>query len=470
MKRHKKIYILLIILVLTSIATYAVRQYEEHREKIKDKEEIILKIPTDSVKYLSWEYDSENLSFYKDEKWYYDGDEAFPVDEEKIDELLEIFEEFKAYFIIEEVVDYGQYGLDDPTCTISLITNEDTYEILVGDYSIMDSQRYVSIGDGNVYLVKDDPMDLYEIVLDDLIDHDEVPIFSENVKNIKFSGEENYTILYKEDSDKSYANDVYFAKIKGEDLPLDTVRVNSYLSNLTHLDLTDYVTYKADEEDLKKYGLDNPELTITIDYDSRNDEGEEVSETFVINISRYPKESKDNEAEDKDKGDEFKGENINAYARIGNSKIIYKISPKEYMDLMSASYDDFRHLAVFYGNFEDIEKIDISLENKDYTIDSKKLLKKRTYYYEDEEIEIDNFKWAFMDLEAESFTDEKPKDKKEIGLKLYLDNENIPEIKIDLYRYDGTYCLAVIDGEPVSFIKRSKVVDLIEAVYEIVLN
>lgn len=40
---------------------------------------------------------------------------------------------------------------------------------------------------------------------------------------------------------------------------------------------------------------------------------------------------------------------------------------------------------------------------------------------------------------------------------------------MDLYRYDGTYCLAVVDGTPVSLVERSYVVDLIEAVNAIVL-
>ena len=137
---------------------------------------------------------------------------------------------------------------------------------------------------------------------------------------------------------------------------------------------------------------------------------------------------------------------------------------------MAASYDSFRHLEVFYGDFEDIEQIDISLEGNDYTITSEKKGNKRTYYYKEEELEIIDFQNALRNLKADSFTDEKPTQKKEISLKIYLDNKNYPEISIDLYRYDGTYCLAVIDGEPVSFIKRPKVVDLIEAVYSIVLN
>ena len=36
-------------------------------------------------------------------------------------------------------------------------------------------ERYVSIGDGNVYLVQNDPLDQFDAVLSDMIDHDDVP-------------------------------------------------------------------------------------------------------------------------------------------------------------------------------------------------------------------------------------------------------------------------------------------------------
>ena len=60
-----------------SIATYAVKQFEEHKEKIKNTEAIILKIPYDSVKALSWEYEGEKSCIPQGRKWLYDEDEAF---------------------------------------------------------------------------------------------------------------------------------------------------------------------------------------------------------------------------------------------------------------------------------------------------------------------------------------------------------------------------------------------------------
>lgn len=148
MKRSKRLIILLGVLVVACAATFGVMRYEERKEQIKNSDEIILELPSDTVQALSWEYESESLSFHRDDKWLYDEDEAFPIDEEKIEKLLSQFNAFGASFIIEEVEDYGQYGLKNPTCTISLTAGDQSYEILLGDYSKMDSQRYVSIGDG----------------------------------------------------------------------------------------------------------------------------------------------------------------------------------------------------------------------------------------------------------------------------------------------------------------------------------
>lgn len=469
MNRSKRLGILAGALLVACAATYGVLRYEEHKEQIRNSDAVILEVPADTVQSLSWEYQSESLSFHREgELWRYDGDGAFPVDGEKIDERLELFQEFGVSFIIEDVEDYGQYGLDKPVCTISLATEETSYEILLGNYSNMDSERYVSIGDGNVYLVKTDPLDYFDAVLSDMIDHDETPYF-DNVTSIQFSGSVDYGILYEENSAHTYcADDVYFAQKEGKDLPLDTASVNSYLQTISYLNPTDYVTYNATEEELKTYGLDQPELTVTVDYTVEND-GEKSAETFILNISRDPEERKaavEAAAEDGDSADE----EITAYVRVGESQIIYKISSSNYKKLMAASYDDLRHREVLSADFGDILQVDISLEGKEYSITSDGKGDDRTYFYQEEELEIGGFQSALESLEADSFTDEQPSQKKEIGLTVHLDNENHPEVRIELYRYDGAHCLAIVDGEPVSLVARSGVVDLIEAVNAIVLN
>ena len=50
--------------------------------------------------------------------------------------------------------------------------------------------------------------------------------------------------------------------------------MQSYLDSITDAVLTDYVTYNATEEELQSYGLDSPELTISLNYTSEDEDGE----------------------------------------------------------------------------------------------------------------------------------------------------------------------------------------------------
>lgn len=137
---------------------------------------------------------------------------------------------------------------------------------------------------------------------------------------------------------------------------------------------------------------------------------------------------------------------------------------------MACGYDDLRHPEVLPADFADISQMDISLEGKDYTITSAGDSDERTYSYQEEELDIADLQSALEALTADSFTSEAPTQKEEISLTVHLDLEGDPTVTIDLYRYDGSDCLAVVDGEPVCLVSRSAVVDLVEAVNAIVLN
>jgi len=467
MKRSKRLHILLGVLAAVGIVTFAVTQYEEKQEEIEASGEVVLEIDPAAVQTLSWEYDAETLAFHKDGTWVYDTDEAFPVDEERIDELLGVFEAFSAAFIIEDVTDYSQYGLDDPVCTIGISTGDTDYEIQLGDFSTMDSQRYVSIGDGNVYLATADPLDYFDAALRDMIDNDEAPDFG-TVEAIRFDGDQTCQIAYQEyteDSSYTYcSDDVYFVQQEDAMLPLDTSRVEGYLDSISGLSLTDYVTYNVTEEELAEYGLDAPELSVTVTYVP---EDSEQTAEFTLHISRDPDEQAAEDAEDGEE-DETE-EEITAYARVGESQIVYQITGDSYEALMAAGYDDLRHYEVLTADFADATGLDISLEGKSYTITAEGSGEDKTFYYGEEELDIADLQSALENMGAASFTDEEPSQKQEISITVHLDNEAYPTVQIDLYRYDGEQCLAVLDGTPTSLVPRDMVVDLVEAVNAIVL-
>lgn len=138
--------------------------------------------------------------------------------------------------------------------------------------------------------------------------------------------------------------------------------------------------------------------------------------------------------------------------------------------MMKASYNDLRHQKVFTADSDKIQSVDITLDGKTYTLDTKLEKEEIVWYYNDKKINGDDFKTALYGLETAKFTDEQPSEKEEISLTVHLEDKNYPEVKVELYRYNGNNCLAVLDGEPIALVAREHVVDLVEAVHGIVLN
>ena len=340
----------------------------------------------------------------------------------------------------------------------------------------MDEQRYVDIGDGNVYLVSEDPTEYLEKELSSMILHDDTPDFEE-VVDIKYSGMVDYTITYNKDSNNTYSEeDVYFTEEDGKSLPLDTDSVTTYLNTITSLDLQTYATYNATEEELTTYGLNQPELSVTVNYTYTDDENKDnkISDSCTLHISRNPEEVK--AAEEAEANEEEDIPDVTKYVRIGDSQIVYEISDSSYKTLTNASYNDLRHNEVFWADIDIITQIDVSLEGENHVMtstideDSDEDEEKRVWHYGEEEIQISKLTNELTALTAESFTNKSAEQKEEISLTIHLDNEKFPQVKIQLYRNDGDTCLAVVDGESICLVNRSDVMDLVEEVQAIVLN
>ncbi len=356
MKRSKRIGILLGILVLCCIATLVASQIQERQEQIQNSETVILSIPKDTVEKLSWCIENTDLAFHRDENnsWTYYNDPAFPVDDDIMASMLEIFETFSVTFVIENVKDFGQYGLDEPVGTIEFTAGDNSYTVQLGSFSTLDEQRYIDIGDGNVYLVSTDPMDTYDVELSDMIDHDEIPVI-EKADTVTFTGSDGYSFTYKEDTTASYcAEDVYFWDSK----PLDTENVDTYLYNLSYMELTEYVSYNATDEELTTYGLAEPALSVQVDYTVENEDETTTANSFTIHIGVITEEAEDEDEEPTTIG----------YARVGDSQIIYKLRKSDETSILAYSYDDLRHKDMFTADFETVTAIDITLEGTTYNL------------------------------------------------------------------------------------------------------
>ena len=454
MYKKKNIYILFVILIVISIATLVVSNIEEKKEDIKTGGEVVLEIDPDTVTNLSWTISKNTLSFTKDESWLYDDDNNYPLDETKINNLLNVFKSFTSTYVIENVEDYDQYGLSSPMCTINITTEDKTYTIKLGDESKMDKQRYVDIGDGNVYLTASDPYDSYDIELNSLMLNDSIPVMKD-VTAVTFSGNENYTIT-KTEGTSICDDDEYFVGDKS----LDNNLVSTYLSKIKNLSLTNSVTYNVTDEELEEYGFNNPDLTITLNYTTKDSSDEQTLTLYVASNVEELKEY--NEASDDDKDES----SITRYVRMNDSKIIYSIASSTYNTLTSNSYDDLRHQEIFPGDMDSVTSMEISLDGTEYTFTKED----DTWKYNDTEIDVETLTSDLTSLDVDSFTTDTSSSTKEVSITLNLDNDNYPTYKMDFYRYDGNSCIVYVNDEPYAYVSRSSVVDIIEAIHQIVLN
>ena len=94
MTRKARLLLLTGILVVTVGAAVGVSLTEQQREEIQESGEVVFQLPVDDATALSWTYTNEesgetSLSFHRDGSWSYDEDAAFPVDGEKVQELLD---------------------------------------------------------------------------------------------------------------------------------------------------------------------------------------------------------------------------------------------------------------------------------------------------------------------------------------------------------------------------------------------
>ena len=508
MHRSKRLLILVGVLAVVCAAAFLATRVQEQQEQVEASGETVLAIDAGNVASLAWTSGEAEYAFHKDGTWLYDADEAFPVSAEALEELLAPFSSFNAAFVIRDVTDYAQYGLEEPECTIEIGTAEASYTIALGDMSAMDDQRYVSIGDGNVYLAVTDPMDAFAVELPDLIDNDEIPQM-DTVTALSLTGAVEESIAYVEAGGPSYSDeDVYFLQSGEESLPLDTDLVEDYLGGIRDLVLTDYATYNATEIELASFGLNDPALTVTVEYEQQAEAAEEGAEpettagTLALHIGRVEEEAEES-AEETDAAAEETAESAEDisqeeaqyayYLRVGDSQIVYNLSDADGEALFAGSYDDLRHRQLFWGDFDDVAQATILLDNQTYTLTAQTAQTAETadaaaesaeptataaaeddaeitWTCNGETVDVTGIRDKLAALTAEAFTEEAPADQLEISLTLDLNDEDVPQVRIQLYRYDGASCLAVLDGEPAALVAREDVVDLMEAVRTLLLG
>lgn len=456
MKRKKTLLVLCGILVVAIIAIFAERAFKQHMDKINSIDEEVFAISQDDVTALNITHGEDEIELkHSDDTWTYTEDSDFPVDQDYVSKLVSKFESVHASFIIDDVEDYSQYGIDNPEATVVFTTADGEKKVTFGTFSKIDEKRYICVDDGSVYLIDDDILEDVSAALNDFLLKDKVNDYSQLTAMV-VKGDGNVKVTYDPDGDYTYTDAYDYYAVSGDNhQALSETKVLNYVSKLKELDLSNYETYKATEEDLAKYGLDHPTLAIALKGEVPS---EDEDDSAVESKSQKIYLSKEEDAD-------------TAYLNFVGSTIVYTISADDYDALTDASYEALRPDEIVSIDWTEVASISVKLDDQSYVINCDTDKKDgNTYILDDEKVDFLTSTSKINGLTLSEVGDDYKKGQQELAVAITLQDEDATVVNMVFYQYDGDSVVVAVDGKVVGLCSRSSMSSLREEMTSAILN
>lgn len=199
MKKQKRQFMILLALVVLICAAYAGVKFYDQRQQEKEKKQeeenkvTVTQMETSDVTAFSYERNGTTLSFTKNgEDWVYDGDTTIDIDEDTVKTMLSSATALTAE---EKVTDYeklSDFGLEHPSNTITLKTDDSEITLYVGDKNAITSQYYIKTADSEtVYLISTTLPSEFNKTIEELTAEEETETATEETEMLNETTEEN---------------------------------------------------------------------------------------------------------------------------------------------------------------------------------------------------------------------------------------------------------------------------------------
>lgn len=474
MKRGKKLLTLLLVLVLLIGAALAALKLTPDEEAGTEENTgiQIFTLDVDAVSQISWTYGEQTISFTKsNETWSYDNDASFPLNESYLESALSSLSQINAAKTITSPEDLSQYGLEPPVCSIQVCADTTT-ELFIGDESSLGGQRYLSLGDGNVYLVDETILDNFSEDLLSFVQKETIPSMG-NLTSVRIDTvSQSLELQHLEDSGIAYSDNYEWFVQNGDGyLTLDTELTGDLVGNITGMSWEACVDYDAADH-LADYGLDTPAATITVDYmettqvqtNETDEDGnviyeqQQTAKTFTLEIGDYVDES--------------------CYARIAGSKMVYRIDAAIADAMCDTTYYDLRPDEVLNMKWNTVTGLDIILDGETYyvekttqevTDDDGNTTEETVYRYNDAQIELGDVLDTITTMETSGYGENNTENRtEELRIVFHRDAETFSEVELVFYRYNSEFCMVSLNGEAGLLVARQDVVCLVESINALV--
>lgn len=269
-----------VLVVLSSayvgVKTYVAKQEEKENAEEEEEKTQVFSISSEDVQSIKFVIDKKEVTFEKNnDEWVKSDERDFPVDQDKLIEAIGSLNNVEADRVLDNVTDTTEYGLDDPTNTIT-ITDKDGKETVlhVGMENASTSQYYVENGEdeSKIYVVADSVFQPFMKTLYDYAKAGTFPVIdSSTVSNVTVDENDDSYTLTKDDN-----TGLWDIQDQDGSEKADSAKVSSLTSSIASIAYGSFVNYNC--KDLSEYGLDKPYGTITINYQEEVEEKSDSSE------------------------------------------------------------------------------------------------------------------------------------------------------------------------------------------------
>lgn len=525
MKKSTKLVSAVVVLavlggVYVGLNTYVTKEESTENSSEEGSKTEVYSAKTDDIKSLEFIIDKKDTVFEKkDDSWVKKDETAFPVNQTTLDSAASALEKVEADRVLENVDDLTEYGLDSPSNSVTVTTDDGTTKFNIGDENTSTNQYYIAKDDedSTVYVVSSSIVTPFMNSLYDYAQGEDFPtIDSSTVKKVQVSQDEDSYIL-EENSDGA----TWDVSTDGSDKETaDTTAAGNVTSGLGSLAYDQFTDYNA--EDLSKYGLDKPYATITVDYqgeaendssdesesdseasesvtedntDSAEDNsGDSIDSTASDDSSSGDSSESEDAADSSDTGDStetttvdkqlviYVGDNADdgsRYVTIDN-KQVYTMSTDTLSAIIDKKASDLWSLIVNYQSVKTLDQLQVTYAGDTHTVnvsretstdDDGNETETTTYKLDGNEVDSTTFTTFYNKLVnmagqkrlTESYTPAADAEMKVV----FTDTDN-NQTTVTFYSYDTNYYAAVVDNK-VFLVNKMTVKEMFTA-YETLVN
>lgn len=178
MKKQKiQMLVLLAILVVLAAGFLGIRQYNQMQSEEPQEETgiTVVDIAVEDIVRFSYDYEDVTYTFEKEEDtWYAAEDHSLNLVQTSVNSMITDVGPLVAEQVIENVTDMSQYGLAQPSRTISFETASESYIFYVGDFNDVSSVYYLCRpSETTVYVVPALTVNRFNRTLEELVEEEE---------------------------------------------------------------------------------------------------------------------------------------------------------------------------------------------------------------------------------------------------------------------------------------------------------